>query len=509
MTNCTSQSLNSRLSMFQTAARKSLVIFAILGTPLAQAQPAPAQPAQPQMIVVGGSQTDRCEYALRRFDDANKQIRGCTSANCLKRVVACTEGEESIGAASLAAGAFDPTGCAQTLSSSACPERGAGTVSDFRTQLKDAESRLRDARRDNLDAQKEMTETQKDFRKSITDLQKRARDGEKEIRDRQQQATDDLKKAMQELDASKMKALEDSRKKYDEIDVEYIKMRDKVRRDVSKVADLKIKHQVDCRNEAERKYRESEALLLKRLQEENSITKNQSFSSAAGYYNRQKRKKRKELSMNYTGFFNDCLAGTSPAGSAALAAIASIEREKADNEKQMIDMAARLEKLRLEQIDRLKQIEQMVEEQKQALVKQVEQRMQNLQQDYQRAMQENMQEYQNAVQDFQSRMGLAQSRLQNAGQELNSANLERMTSHTRVQCAQTSGGSISSSSGDRRLQNYEEIRAAIPAARAACVALRTSGCIGAPDKCDLYDQANTNLNEELLRRNEEREEAAR
>lgn len=440
--------------------------------------------------------TERCEDAIKEYSTNRKEFKSNCSGSilkCMEKSRACNDDVTERGTAQMAALAFDPSGCAQALTSTKCPELNAGTTKSAKDDKKDLEDRKKDAQGKLEDLMKDSQDLTAKAETSLQDLKEKQQESERTLRDEQMKISDQLAATISGLKDEKTKAYRAARAEYTKIDEEYLKMRDQVRRDTSAVAAAKADLQRVCREYAMKMYSQADQQLNQRIAEEQSRLINQgSITTAAGGTKRKAKKAEKQRSMNYAGYFKDCLNGVAPEGTAALNKIADLENTQKDNQAMLVDKAALLEKQRAEVLQQIQELEASATEKQNSATQQAQQRLQTLQQDYLQLQQSNQEKYLLAQQQLQREQALLNQRMANQNQELQKLDSEIMIANTKVMCAQSNGGNMSESAGDRRRDRIDKAMEALSGLQDSCLVVErvctgNDGQIEAVKKsCDVY-----------------------
>ena len=322
--------------------------------------------------------------AAKEFSNAC-EMAGLSSANCAVDEEMCTNDKSRVTGllrpkrdSDLKGDKLDPKSCDEIIK---YIDKGCGHWLNLPKE-KNNEQERKELRTRVKELREKGDKLGKEGRKDVRDLEEQLRNSDKDAakadEDRQKQKRD-ISEKMQEImknaDAEKTRGMAELRKKMDEIDVEYIKMKDKHRRLESAVLMVQASKQIDCRAAADAEARVYEADLDKRIAEEAKQIRRWSLSTSSGKKFRETKEKRRLIVNRYNLTFSSCISGRSPQGAAIQKKIMETEQERINTLETANNQAARLEKLRQESMTSLQELQNTIETTKATTLMQQQQRI--------------------------------------------------------------------------------------------------------------------------------------
>jgi hypothetical protein len=379
------------------------------------------------------NKTARCDKATDTFNSQRSDWSGCASS--AKIIQACHDAIAENGGESEADNAVKTSHCSGSILPQ-CYYQNPSSSTDLNSQSTDALSAAKQADTELTNAQKTYSAALSQQKKALTDEQKTMRDADQAQAQNIQKLGNNLKSSMSQADAAVQKAYSDAMDKFNQIDQQYIQLRDQLRRAKSAVLAAQSQLTVVCKGKAYSQYKAAEEALNKRIDAENSVLKNQGFAGLAGYAKRQNKLKHQNQSTDYANYFNDCMNanGSDPDGAKQRDAINSAQLAEQDDEKMLTDKAATLETQRQQILQQLKQIEASTATDKQNMVTQANQLQANLQTNYANQTKDAKDAYSQAMTDAQNEMSAAQSNMTNAGNYANELHQKSLVAHNALIC---------------------------------------------------------------------------
>jgi len=428
---------------------------------------------------VQSNQERKCEDLDKQFVEEMKNYRkGCGNvASCVDKIVACEEAEANMSTTQMLADSFNLGSC-NDLSNTECPEKNAGTAEDFKTEKDRLQERADDRQKEVRDLISDNQKKSFEDQKNLIELKREGERAAQKMRDQQNEIMDQIQQKIEATTRSKMETYRAARAAYNEIDNKYIQARDAAREAANNVIKAQYNLETMCRQYAENKYNEAERDRNLRIAQQAKLGKKNlgSVAGAAGQVKREIKYRNKQRSLNYAGYFNDCKNGVSAGGSASITKIAEVQLDKQRRDANLVDLAANLEKQRLQVISDVKEQESTLNQQQQTLIQSLQQKLNTNNQDYIKLQQDNQQDYQMAVQQIQQQQQTMQGQVGLANSQLMQTNNELMMANLRHTCALSTGGSIRSAVGDKKLEQLETSSAALSALAQICTRAQVFAC---------------------------------
>lgn len=417
-------------------------------------------------------------FADRVIRDTESATQACNKARFGDRLAACfdtigtcqkdeqshfdaePEDEESTGAY-----------CNKELANR-CP--GLSSLNDGRDYRQEEKEAHRDQKDAKAELQKLMTrqrEEQMDLAKQQREMQENQQDEAAAARKAERALANQLKDSLEGLAANQKKAYESAQEAYNQMEVEYIKMRKEARDSVDAVDQAKDDLQVMCRASAEKKYAKAEEARLAAL----AIRKKNvgAGTNVSGNAKRTKAATARARLADYAAYFNECTSGSSADGVGGNNRIKTAERAKASANKLLADKAAMIEKQRTQMLDKLKAMEADATNQRSKIITDMNQKLEDMNQDRQIVAQKNAARAAEYSQRQQLTMQGTRQEIETANEELLKSQKEGMVATTRLACL-GSQGTRSETRRDRVEEGFSTSLAAIDRASQSCKRLQNS-----------------------------------
>jgi hypothetical protein len=431
----------SRLFTNQTVVMRIVctLLFATAATfqgAIAFGQATPGSPAN--SYTISTSPSDPCTDPLNKFDDAYSIFDNACSGTddkariktCIKDAQTCRNKENEMNAA-LSEDDTSADECNDLYKG--CPDL-AGTKDEKVKDKKEATKERKELQTDRDKAQKEAQDKQKQSQDEMNKLDDEAMKNDQDWQKQRLELTNKLKKEMADIDDSRAKAVKDAQDNYDKIDVEYIKMRDEIRRLSSATTNQDLTWTVQCRNAANTQAKAEEDKLDKQMAADDVLIQNYQLASSAGKLNRKMKLKRDKIIISFNQYLNRCLKGDVDPGTGIKLALDKSKNELHDSQAKAADQAARLEKLRQQILVSLNQLQQSLDQKKQMAIQDNQQAIAMLDQNHQmnsdRLQQRRMQAGQQAYQSQATQAKAAQ----NLDSQLKDAKVDEQNSSARALC---------------------------------------------------------------------------
>lgn len=350
---------------------------------------------------------------------------------CINEALKCREMEKELGSSTSDEGSGEDD--CNAIASKGCPDL-AGSSEELKADKKEAKENRKDLQKQRDDAQKESQDKQNKAQEDANKADDDALKADQEYRKQRKELTDKLQEQLAKIDQQKAEAIKQAQKSYDEVDMEYIKIRNDLRRGQSDMTNMDLSWTVQCRNAANAKAQDEEKKLDARMAEEDAMIRNYQLSSSAGKLKRALKKKRDKIVLSFNEYLARCLKGDVDPGSQIKLQLDSKKNKVRDDQSEANDRSARLEKLRLQILQNLQQAQQSMDKQTQMITQQTQEAIQMLDQDHQmnanRAQQKKMQAMQNAMQQ-QMTQGQNQKRIDD---DLADAKESELNASARAKC---------------------------------------------------------------------------
>lgn len=348
---------------------------------------------------------------------------------------------------------------------------------DLRAQEKEFKDQYNKAKKE---ADEKRQKAQDDINKMDDDSQKADQDYKKDRMD----LLNKMQEKIADADRQKAAANADTMKKMDEIDVEYIKTRDKLRRAASTQSVLKSTWTLQCRSYAYGESKKTEAEWEARLKQEDQVVKNWSISRSSGKLNRDLKKKREKILFRYNEALARCNSGEIGPGHEMNAKLISAQQEEIDSTALANDQAARLEKLRQQWIGNLQSSIQGLDQQKQQAVTMMQNQLTQMDQNFQTNSWRNTQRKQQLYQNLQQQARNSEKELQGIQDKIDSA----MKESTRASALASCGAIPSAQEKESSATDIKNGVKALDTARALCKSANSCSNLK-PDKfpaCEIF-----------------------
>lgn len=250
---------------------------------------------------------------------------------------------------------------------SVTPEEIAKNRKEVRGLRDDLRKEKQEARKNDMD---NMKQNQDETNKIMDEENKNDQDWQKQ----RKELNDKLREMLKGIDADSMKTIKDMQDKLDQIDMEYIKYRDALRRKISMANDTELAWNTQCRAAANEVANQAEAELNKRIEAQMLVARNFRANTLAGKQRRDLKIKRRRITNKYNETLAKCLRGDAEPGASMKLKLSQMKNDVRDSQAEANDKAARLDKLR-------QQIENNVNTMAQTLNAERQQAIQSNQQD--------------------------------------------------------------------------------------------------------------------------------
>lgn len=339
-----------------------------------------------------GSGLTLCQSLEKDIDTANKEFREACAAskvpkdvcNNPKTLPKCTEkkaeledfleGEDASSYEDCEKlKAFIEDGCTGFLPDT---DEAGRVYKEYRRELKDLQ-RERDK------AKKEADEKRKEMLDQLNKLDDDAFKEDKEWQETRRELNDEIQKEIAEVESEKTKAWADARKKADEIEVAYMDLQKKIRHLQTSIGVMNAQWGIQCRLAADAAAKQAEAEFEARLEAENKLVKNYSFSTAARKLKNELKKKRRKITNKYNEVYARCMRGEIAPGAEIRAKLTEMEVQVANETIDANNRVKRMERLQRESAESLQALLTSLENQKNQRVMSLQQAINELDRNHQ------------------------------------------------------------------------------------------------------------------------------
>jgi len=334
---------------------------------------------------------------------------------------------------------------------------------------------LRDLQRERDRAKKDADEKRKDMQDQLYKLDEDAFKEDKEWQERRRELNDEIQKEISQVESQKTQAWADTRRKLDEIEVAYMDYQRKVRELQTNIGVMNAQWEIQCRVVADAEAKQTEKEFEARLQAENQIVKNYSFSTAARKLKNEMKKKRRKVTSKYNEVFARCMKGEINPGAEIRARILQAEVQTANETADANNRVARLERLKKESIESLQALIKSLEEQKAQRVMSLQQSIAELDRNHQvRSNQIAMQKMQ-LMAEMQTQLANASKEMGNISEQLEDFRRERIRKSALAKCNLPGR----EEKAEAR-KGFNNLTGAFEALQSFCSGYKQSDCAGAP-----------------------------
>lgn len=368
---------------------------------------------------------------------------------CIQKALECENSEAASANASLD-GASVGESC-DSLVSTACVEQNVGASQAAREEKRAAGTTRKEATAAKEKAAEEFQKAQTDAKEKQNEAAKQMVELRKEYRDKREAIMKEEEEALSKAQQAKLEGVRDAQKAYDEIDSAYIKMRDELRTLADVISNGDLTWKTGCRGSALQKSKEVQALMDKRMEEEdNAVNRiNNQTSGLFGLRFRRLNKKRKRIADEYNETLVRCLKGELDPGLKMKVELDKARLQYASKEKLAQDQAAQLENRRKNLATQLEALQKSVDEQMQKTATRLKQQLANAEEDFNQNMQLAQQQQAAAQQTAQQGQAANLKKLEEADRELQQAAREQTLASNRLLCADRHGGRATTASTTR------------------------------------------------------------
>lgn len=281
---------------------------------------------------------------------------------------------------------------------SQCPGAFWITPEEAQRNKHEIDQLRKDLQKEKSDNRKDQTDRLQNQNEDANKMQDDANKSDQEYRKSKKEITDKMQQDLADIGDAKLKSLKQAQDDYDKIDVEYITLRNDLRRKTSKANDTQLSWSVQCYSAADTVAQQTSDAFDARMAAEDAQVRNYQFASSAGKLNRQLKLKRQKILNKYNEFLSACLAGKREPGASIKLALSQAQNDVKDSLATATDRGNRLEKLRQQILTNLGQLKQSLDQKSQMLMQQSQEALTMLDQDHQteqnRMMQRQMQSMQ-------------------------------------------------------------------------------------------------------------------
>lgn len=306
---------------------------------------------------------------------------------------------------------------------------------DASTSVREYKNELRHLQRDRDKAKKDADEKRQKLQDELNKLDEDAANADKEWQEKRQELAQRIQEETSRAEEGKTAANADTVKKMDEIDVEYIKLRDQIRRRSSNIAVMNATWSIQCRATAVAAERVAEEEFDRRMAEENKIIKNYAFTRAPRKLKNALKQRRRAVVSKYNETYTRCMNGEINPGAETRAKIIAAQTDQVDSGSLAQEQAQRLEKIKRESLESLQARLQSLETQKQQAILNITNQINALDQNQQINGNRLQQRKMLATQNLQTQMANADKELKNLDEEMVEFRRESLARSAWAQCS--------------------------------------------------------------------------
>jgi hypothetical protein len=349
------------------------------------------------------------------------------------------------------------------------------TGRDYKADKKDAESERKDTKKELDDLMDEDRKSKADVAKQQLDIQEQQQNSAAAFRDAQDKLSKKMEDSLEGIASSSKKAFDDAQTAANQMEVEYVKMRQDARVAADAITAAQDSLQTTCRAASEKKYAEAEKA---RIAAEKKGRQNLG-TTISGAAKRKTSTVLRQQAIDYQKYFSECTSGTSAEGVNANNQIKAAQRAKDSQDKLLADKAALIEKQRAQMQSKLQQMETDATNQKSKVVQDIQQQLTRLTEDKNRTDQQNQQRIAlMASNNLQANLSM-QNKINDANQRLIKTQMEAAVASTRMSCAGRNARS-SESTQDKYAKAYGGAASDVRNLSNACRAASKYSCQGIP-----------------------------
>ncbi len=442
--------------LFTTRSVVAQLLFAasLFTVGAAEAQQQPTFPGFYPKSSTCEASRDKISKAVEQFNDA------CGfNEDCIKSALDCGP-NGSIGKQILESDGTDEDHCSTVAQ--ACPELLPGGK-EATAERRLTRQERKELEKERLDLQKQQQEQMKQQMEEANKMQEDADKAAEDYRKTKKEASEKLQETLSKINTEKANAVKQAQKEYDEIDKQYIQLRNELRRIASKISNTEFRMGVECRAGADSVARESEKQLDERLKAEAATIQNIQFARAAYRRKQLLQKKRAKIINMYNQFLSKCQRGEVDPGRGIKIELDQLKSQNHDDTATANDQAARLEKLRLQINQQMAELEKQLNEQQQQAVKSNQEEIQEAELMYQQKQQRLQQrQMQSAMQSMQANQ-LQAKQAENLNSRMDDAKGEDALASARAKCSK-----LPDEVSKQRVANNKSVSGAIMNVQSAC-----------------------------------------
>jgi len=289
-----------------------------------------------------------------------------------------------------------------------CPGAVSVTPEDAARNRKEIRGLRDDLRKERQEGRKNDAEKLKQNQDEANKIMDEASKNDQDWAKQRKELNDKLRENLKQIDADSMKMIKDMQSQLDQIDMEYIKYRDALRRKISVANDTELAWNTQCRAAANEVASQAEAELNKRMETEALIPRNFRANSLAGKMRRDLKIKRQRIVNKYNETLAKCLRGDAEPGASMKLKLSQVKNDVRDSTAEANDKAARLEKLRQQIATNVNSMAKTLSDERQQAIQSNQQDLTLLDQAHnanqQRLQQRQQQMYQNQWRDSLEQM---------------------------------------------------------------------------------------------------------
>ena len=420
----------------------------------------------------------RCEQNYQDFVKAKSKVSqncGGDVAACMKKAQACSDTVDATGSAEIGAGVFDMGSCTSRSSTSLCPELNSGNTADYKSEKSTLESDKNSAQDKVNELQKQASQDLSDYNSKVHDIQQQTVTAAQQLQADEKTVTDNLNAQIKNGRNGVQQAMQQAEDALNQADSDYISMQQSILQATDAIAAAKDAQRSGCQAFADKSYKEDDAKLQARIDQQDSQALNTPFGSLAGGTNREAKMVNDARNLSYSTYFNQCMAGSAPGGDFQSAVNAA--QRAADSQTKLLQLkATQLDKQRATIKTRLSQLQQNQDQDIKDAMTKAQTDLTQIQGNYQQNQTLAQTAAQNLSADKTRNDQIAQSQLTTASQNLYNKNAELMAASNTLQCSKKNGGNISASRGDANMTKLKEAQGALADVESACTSM-SGDCI--------------------------------
>lgn len=421
----------------------------------------------------------RCERVTKEIDEAaSKAKQACSKAGygnnfntCFDSVMGCNAAMEEVADETFDSPTTSDDVCQSITTSMGNSCAGLSVFADgrdYRDEEKEAERDRKEAKGDLDDLLNKKKKLEAEIISTQKDIQEQVSDAQYSMRQQERKVAESITSGLEGVSDSQKKAFADAARVYEEMDAAYIGFRKEKRLAANAVADVKDELESVCRATADKKFREAEAQRVK-----NQKTGRRNVVSAtnlAGRTNRKNDAQNRARSVDYMSYYNECMTGVSPEGTAARNKIKSVERQAAAAEAEINDKSAMIEKKRQQMLTDLQKVEAEGTTAQSKIIEQANKNMQSLNEQYNRAMEKAQSKMDTKRQEQALEKQQLDQKLATASQEMQKHEQKSLLAKRATMCTGRAGR-MKESAKDRANEGFGSALSEMQSLRSSCLRL--------------------------------------